>query len=370
MSDLQISLIALGAVAVLGIFGYNKWQERKERRFAETVFRSEHADVLLEPQPAPQAAAERVEPVFTDGERMAPTGVPVVPVEPVGMSPAPTAAGEIPTLLADPKVDCIARIEVAELAPAQALWEAHKAHFMTLEERVRILGWSDSHARWEQVTANGAGSYRQLAAALQLADRRGAISANGLQVYLNGLRQLADRFLGIADLPDRATVLARAADLDRFCAAVDVQIGINLLASDGAGFSGTKLRGMAEAAGFQLGEDGAFHFVDDRGHTLFTLANLEPALFAGDEMKSLVTHGLTLSLDVPRVADGGGAFDRMIVSARQLAQGLDAKLVDDNRAPLSDAALKMIRAKILEFQRAMLSRGTAAGSAPALRLFN
>lgn len=369
MTDLQLSLIVLGCAAVLGIFGYNKWQERKQRQSTERAFRSDHADVLLEPAQAPAPEPARVEPGLSE-PAAAPPAVPPESIEPPA---APRAAlppaGDIPASLADESVDCVARIEAAEPVPAHTLSEARRALFGTLEERVRLFGWSDDRAQWEPINPHGVSTYRQLAAAMQLADRRGAISANGLQVYFNGVRQLADRFLAVVELPDRAAELTKAAELDHFCAAVDVQIGVNLVASDGAGFAGTKLRGIAEAVGFRLDDDGSFHYRDESGQTLFTLSNLEPSLFAADEMKALITHGLTLTLDVPRVADGGSAFDRMIASARQLAHGLDAKLVDDNKVALSDAALKTIRTKILEFQRAMLNHGTAAGSPPALRLF-
>jgi len=49
-SELQIALIALGVAVVVGIIAYNKWQERKHRKHAESAFRSDHRDVLLEPQ--------------------------------------------------------------------------------------------------------------------------------------------------------------------------------------------------------------------------------------------------------------------------------------------------------------------------------
>jgi FtsZ-interacting cell division protein ZipA len=60
----------------------------------------------------------------------------------------------------------------------------------------------------------------------------------------------------------------------------------------------------------------------------------------------------------------------MVSAAQQLAVGLNGTLVDDNRAPLAQKSLEMIRAKIVEFQDQMSQRGVAAGSAAALRLFS
>src|SRR5689334_16128251 len=47
-SDLQISLVGVGAVAVAGVWAYNKWQERQHRQAAERVFRGSQADVLFD----------------------------------------------------------------------------------------------------------------------------------------------------------------------------------------------------------------------------------------------------------------------------------------------------------------------------------
>ncbi|PWB64340.1 MAG: cell division protein, partial [Betaproteobacteria bacterium] len=44
MSDLQLALIALGAVFVAGVAGYNALQERRARRRAEAAFRGGHPD--------------------------------------------------------------------------------------------------------------------------------------------------------------------------------------------------------------------------------------------------------------------------------------------------------------------------------------
>jgi FtsZ-interacting cell division protein ZipA len=80
------------------------------------------------------------------------------------------------------------------------------------------------------------------------------------------------------------------------------------------------------------------------GGELFSVANLGAERFDAETLKSLATNGLTLSLDVPRVADGA-AFDRMLGTARQLAAALGGVLVDAQRAALADAMIAAIRAK-------------------------
>src|SRR3970040_436233 len=52
MTDLQLGLLIIGAVAVAGVLVYNRAQERATRRDAQRAFASRHADVLLDEAPA------------------------------------------------------------------------------------------------------------------------------------------------------------------------------------------------------------------------------------------------------------------------------------------------------------------------------
>src|SRR5262245_3050561 len=57
MSELQLYLLAGGAVFVAAVFAYNVWTERKARRRAEQAFGERPADALFE-----EAPGERREP--------------------------------------------------------------------------------------------------------------------------------------------------------------------------------------------------------------------------------------------------------------------------------------------------------------------
>ena len=48
MTELQMGLLGLGALAVVGVLGYNKWQEARQRKQAESVLKASHPDVLLD----------------------------------------------------------------------------------------------------------------------------------------------------------------------------------------------------------------------------------------------------------------------------------------------------------------------------------
>ena len=161
-----------------------------------------------------------------------------------------------------------------------------------------------------------------------------------------------------------------ARDLDAFCATVDVAIGVNIVAPDGGIFSATKIRALAEAAGFKLEPNGVFHFRDEGRQTLFTLDNHEPAPFLPEQIKTLTTGGITMLLDVPLLADGLDVLDRMVDIAHGLSSALGGRLVDDNRVELTDAGVARIGQQLSLIRSKMEQNDIPAGSARALRLFS
>ena len=51
MTELQMGMIGLGALAVVGVMAYNKWQEVRQRKQAEQMLQASHPDVLLDELP-------------------------------------------------------------------------------------------------------------------------------------------------------------------------------------------------------------------------------------------------------------------------------------------------------------------------------
>lgn len=365
-SELQIGLVALGLAAVVGIIAYNKWQERKQRKHAERTFRSDHRDVLLDPQePAEGGTRERAEPQLGTGR--------VDPAEPhsgpIGKGSGRHTTPGVPDQV-DTRVDCVIHIESIEPLDVLRLWTAQREALADLQRTVRWFGFDDSANIWRPLTAHSAGCFHWYCAAMQMVNRLGAINENDFELFSNGVQRVADQFLAVpANLPARVASLTAAAEIDRFCAAVDVQVGINIV-SENQAFAGTKVRALAEASGMVIGEDGAFHAQDEEGRVLFSLANLEPGLFAAAEMRNLHTKGITLVIDVPLVADGVVVFDRMMRQANQMAHSLEGKVVDDNRASFGPESVAVIRSQIQHFQAQMDEAGVPAGGSLALRLFS
>ena len=167
-----------------------------------------------------------------------------------------------------------------------------------------------------------------------------------------------------------AAEAARAEELDRFCADLDVQIGLTVLKSDMGQIAGTRLRGVAEAAGFKLTPAGQFDFVqDETGATLFSLQNYRQEPFSIENLRALTTPGVVFILDVPRVVDPVRVFDQMRLAAKRMTHTLEAVLVDDNRRALTDASLSAIRGQVQATAAALREAHIEPGSPRALRLF-
>lgn len=364
-NELQIGLAALGVAAVASIVGYNKWQERKHRRAAEQAFKSEHRDVLLEPRDGEMnagGAGESGQASLASAEgRMAQAAL----RDPGVRRVTPGLPEQV-----DPRVDCTVRIEAIEPLEAPRLWQAQGEQLQGISKPVRWFALDDADNLWHEIGANTAGAHHWYCAAMQMVDRRGPIGEIDLMHFSGGVQRVADQFLAIpADLPSRVETLRNAAELDRFCADVDVQIGINIV-SNGAPFPGTKVRALAESHGLILAGDGAFHARDEAGNTVYTLSNIEPALFAADAMRDISTHGLTLVIDVPCVAGGVQVFERVMRQAGQMAEALQGTVVDDNRTPLGIESAAVIRSQIEQYQARMAGADLPAGGPVALRLFS
>lgn len=284
-------------------------------------------------------------------------------------TPSPSSLPAVPTNLYCPDSDAAAKLElVSPLKAAELLLMGLEA-FSRVGKPVFWLGLEASSGQWIALSAETPGQFNHVQVVLQLADRQGPINLPELNLFLSAVQDIAVQLNAVLDTDDFESAKDRARDIDQFCADVDLQIGINVVGL--SPFLGTKIRALAEAAGMTINWQGAFEKVDDNGRSLFVMSNLETTPFAHESLKTLRTHGLTFVLDVPRTAEGGFTFDHMLRLVRQFADVLQAKIVDDNKRPLSDEQLTNIRTQfVVGTQQKMAAQGIVAGSPLALRLFS
>lgn len=352
MNDLQTSLLVLGGLAVAGVYLFNWWQERQFRRRSERAFAREHEDVLLEGASGPDAdPAVRVEPKI-----------------PTGPAVNRTAVRAIASAVADPIIDYVVEVSLRSAADGMDLHEELLALAAGWGKPVLVAGYDRDTGEWH---AAGSGkTYSQLRFALQLSNRAGCVEPDQLTAFCDAVVKWAEHNQGEVKYSDVAEAHAMAVQLDRFCADVDIAIGINVVTRAGNPFSGTKIRALAESAGLKLEPDGVFLAYGERGDARFTLDNHEPMPFMPEQMKTLFTSGITFLLDVPRVDAAVHAFDTMVETARNFAAALDGTLVDDNRNPLSDSAIDTIRQRLKIILAKMDAAQIAAGGVRARRLFS
>lgn len=221
----------------------------------------------------------------------------------------------------------------------------------------------------------------KITCSLQLADRAGPVSRsiiNRFQLAVETLGMDINAHVEWLHIGDAA---ADAVALDAFCIDVDKTMGFHLVHGENGAFTGTKLRGLAEAQGLELSSEGTFKYYDEASRkqlasgtsapaASFVMFNRDHYPFNPDMLRSSVVKAITFQLDIPHVKNCTEAFNHMVQVAKQMEVGLHAQLVDDNNRPLGDVQIEKIRHQLKVIQATMLTRGIAPGSDCARRLFS
>lgn len=369
MNELQMAMIGFGVLLVVVVWGYNLWQARKQRRLAQAVFPDAQPDVLMAGRAEAEIVAVPREPTFGEPE-------PAEESPPAELQAERSAAEldqavAVPAEWADARADCLLKIEFIDAVPVDKLWAEHAVWSKLIDKPVQWLGLDEKSGRWRPMLPQEPGAVAQVAVALQLVDRKGPVSELTLAAFFDGIRRLAQRFSGLVELPEPASVLAAARELDGFCAAVDLQLALRVLPRQGSlnEMAGAQLKPVIDASGLQL-EGERFVAMAADGTEVFALTCLDATGAVAVNIEAQALTDLSFSLDVPRVADGAAAFDRMIDCARQCAEAVGGQLADAHRKPLSDATSAALRARIGELQVQMAQNGIPAGDVRALRLFS
>ncbi len=201
MTDLQLGLLVLGAVAVVGVVLYNRLQERAVRREAERAFATRHADVLLGDEPAARALAT-------------PFREHATPVVPPGAMP-------------DARLDYIIALRVPVGIPAAAALESWRAIEQRFGRRVLLAG-SDGSG-WRPIVPGELGTFSSLRAGLQMVSRSGVVGDAELLEFRTDVETLATRVRAECSAPEMRTALEAARELDRFCAEADIQVALHVV---------------------------------------------------------------------------------------------------------------------------------------------
>jgi FtsZ-interacting cell division protein ZipA len=371
MSELQASLLAIGLGVIVAVYVFGWWQQRRYRSKFSAAFNANHTDALY--QPGDSGPAARVQQLPSADTADSAAGGEVVN----GNDPAEVPAAELPATsqlddscaLLDARSDFIIELSLSEPSHAAVLDGLWQRKF-DFRKPVQVCGLALGTKKWERVIAESPVLYSRFRIALQLVDRGGAISETKLADFKDLVLGIASHIKADTTVPDIRETHRHAIEMDAFCAEVDQMAGINLVPPGTRLLRGARIAQAASMLGMTLEADGAFHFVDAQGRTLFSLINRDSKPFQHLTLETSSTAGITLLLDVPRVENPGQEFDRMMHVASELARELQVNMVDDHKVSLSEKGLALIRTQINDVELKMCARGLTPGSSQARRLFS
>ncbi|CAG0967409.1 hypothetical protein MTYP_01069 [Methylophilaceae bacterium] len=238
-------------------------------------------------------------------------------------------------------------------------------------DKPKFLHGLNGQGIWQEVTRElDAEEFSKATCSIQLADRSGFVSRNALNRFQHEVERVALKLGAQVEWQKNGDAWHYASELDQFCIQVDKMVGFHLVQGENGPFTGTKFRGLAEANGMTLGEDGAFHSLNEQGYRLYSVVNVDNNPFSLEMLRTSVIHGVTFQLDIPRVTSCLEAFNQMVLTARQMENSLGAVLVDDNQRPIGETQIEKIRHQLKVIHAKMVTRGIIPGSPIALRLFS
>lgn len=401
--ELQLALLAVGALLLLALYAHGKWQEQRLLRRIRERLHGGVGDALLqsgsrrqEPgffgtelpiaaqekpaaTPTPDrppadpgrpadAAAAAAAAAYAAGEdtdfamaaaeeaEEAAEGAAAAPVEVTSEALRTPPALLQPAWSEDPLLDCSLEIRCAHAVDGVSVIDAAAplAH-ASWPLPVNFVVWDGRHQQW--VLPDRFGYYTDALASIQLADRRSRIDAATIEQFVRAVQELAVRLDADVDVPDAERLLVMASDLDRLCARFDVRIDLTL-ESTGAYWTGPQLRNAAHECGFVATSAQRWAFNDARGEPLYTL-QLDPAAM----------NRVILELDIAVAPVAAQPFRAMVESAWALAGLLGARVVDDNGAAIDERSVAAIEAQLARVYADMRGAGIEPGSTRARRLY-
>jgi FtsZ-interacting cell division protein ZipA len=267
---------------------------------------------------------------------------------------------------AHPQIDLTAILFVSKNVQSQDLTALKEAlSHISLPSTLHGL---DEQDKWQVVNDVAGKGFKQVACSLQLADRGGPVAKNVLNKFQFAVEDAGLAMNAHVEWQGNGDALQRALELDQFCIEVDQMVSVHIAEAE-TPIHGTKFKGLAEANGMALKDDGKFYFaVNDVN--LFAAIDTNNIPFTADSLRSNVLKSITFQIEIPKVGNSEQVFNQMIAMAQKMASSLGASLVDDNQKSLGDLQIEKIRQQLKVIHSTMVARGVMPGSPASMRLFN
>jgi hypothetical protein len=285
--------------------------------------------------------------------------------EPV--TPAATTISGMPPAIVDRRIDCIVPVRLITPLPAEKILPFSQRLRRAGTKPVFVEGQPEGGSGWENIQPGS--RYEELRAAVQLANRGGALNEVEFSEFVTGVQTFADALDAAPEFPDMMETVGMARELDAFAAQCDAQLSLNIM-SDGAPWSSNYVQSVASQDGLLLSRDGTrFVKLDAKQNPVFML-QFGDTNFLRDDLTYKGGQMITLLLDVPVADEDIMPFRLMCDYASSLSQRIGARVVDDQSRPLPETALAAIEKQLLALYAKLEQAGMPAGSAAARRLFN
>ena len=369
MSDLTISLAVLGVVVLAVMVVHASWQIRRAGPKRATEGGSA---VASESHGLAEPSFDRKEPTLSSNNVTLETDS--GPASSAASADSPMDAippsSKRKAVRLDALIDALAPVSLEAPVSGEMLLSHLPASRRAGSKPMLIEGLNAESGQWELPRAGQ--RYSEVQAGVQLANRAGALNNIEFSEFAQKLSVFAEALGGMPEIPDMLDATARAKELDAFASEHDAQLAVHLRAR-GAAWSVGYIQQHARRHGFLPGvlpgrlvlpaktEEGA--------PPILTMTFDAQAALADDPSQAAV-RDVTLSFDVPQTDPTFEPFEAWQASALALSLGMDAAIVDDNGAPLSQEGFSTIRGELVRLYEALSQRDFAAGSALARRLFS
>ena len=332
MTDLQLAISALAAIAVLWVVVFNIRERRQTKG--------------LMPK---RSETPRIDP---EGLSHDDHGSDAFGLDGLEFRPTLEGSDDESNVLPTERCDAISELRWQSPIAAARVRQSLRG-WRHVGSKLLAFGW-----RATEQTTPSPGPLTEEIVGLQvgilLATRSGPLHAMEYSEWQSHLTKLAGELGGQAEIPTMSDVLLRARALDLQCAAVDAQL--SLCVKVRGMLSADRIQSAAQAAGLEM-----------RGESRFAMGPLNEqrfAVFPGDGGDNLI-----LLLDVPRTSDPAVAFRQMHETAEVLAGALQGEITDEAGRALGPRDLELITTQIHSRLEQMEALGIIPGSTVAQRLF-
>jgi len=357
MNNLHLVLLAVGAVLLVALFAYNKWQERQALKRLDATMREGVGDALLGEGAPARRGTSRIEPRLDvgEGQEARDSRNAVLSAEPADLV-APPGAPHVDGWMEDPLLDFVLELRCSHAFDGVAALEARaQLDRLALPLPTHLAVWDPKAQHW--TAPDRFGFYSELLASVQMATRRQVLGEIEASRFVSAVQQIALAIDADFDTPEMGRLVAQAAELDALCAQFDVQITLTLEALDGP-MDSAVVNAAAADAGFVAAPPGRWLKRDGQGRLLSTLTTT-----------SLLADRVALALDVPLAPGDRESLGALFTAAHQLAARLNARIVDDNGRPVDANAQGTIGAELEKLYVEMRAAGIEPGGPRAQRLY-